>query len=245
MIHGTKALRATLEGLIDFDRVNARETRLSVGAVNVRTGNFAYFDNAVQPIRPEHVMASGALPPGFPAIEIDGEHYWDGGLVSNTPLQWVVDSEPRQDMLAFQVDLWSARGNYPADLSAVAIRQKEIQFSSRTRAGGDQLREMQKVRCELAELLERLPPELKASPEIGHLARFSDPKVYNVVQLIYRSKQYEGNSTDYEFSRSSMEDHWRAGYEDALKTLSHKRIFQRPSRQDGYFSFDFTVSAPE
>ena len=243
--YDTAALRGTLESLIDFDRINARETRLSVGAVNVRTGNFAYFDNADQPIRAEHIMASGALPPGFPAIEIEGEHYWDGGLVSNTPLQWVVDSEPRQDMLAFQVDLWSARGNYPADLAAVAIRQKEIQFSSRTRAGGDQLKEMQKIRCELAGLLERLPPELKASPEIEHLARFSDPKVYNVVQLIYRSKNYEGDSKDYEFSRGSMEDHWRTGYEDALKTLRHKRIFTRANRQDGYFSFDYTSSAPE
>jgi NTE family protein len=243
--YDTSALRGTLEGLIDFDRINAREMRFSVGAVNVRTGNFAYFDNATQAIRPEHVMASGALPPGFPAIEIEGEHYWDGGLVSNTPLQWVVDSEPRQDMLAFQVDLWSARGDYPADLAAVAIRQKEIQFSSRTRAGGDQLKDMQKIRGELAHLLERLPPELKSSSDIEHLTKFSDPKVYNVVQLIYRSKAYEGNSTDYEFSRSSMEDHWRAGYEDALKTLSHKRIFTRPDRRDGYFSFDFTSAAPE
>ena len=244
--YDTKALQATLEGLIDFDRINAREMRLSVGAVNVRTGNFAYFDNAAQPIRAEHVMASGALPPGFPAVEIDGEHYWDGGLVSNTPLQWVVDSEPRQDMLAFQVDLWSARGNFPADLAAVAIRMKEIQFSSRTRAGGDQLKEMQKIRGELAELLRHLPPDLKASPEIEHLTRFSDPKVYNVVQLIYRSKEYEGNSKDYEFSRASMEDHWRAGYEDSRKALSHKKIFVRPDKVDGYFSFDFaTGSAPE
>jgi NTE family protein len=242
--YDTGALRGTLESLIDFDRINARDMRLSVGAVNVRNGNFVYFDNACQPIRPEHVMASGALPPGFPAIEIDGEHYWDGGLVSNTPLQWVVESEPRQDMLLFQLDLWSARGEFPADLAAVAIRMKEIQFSSRTRAGGYQLKELQKIRGELAALLERLPPELKAGPGVDHLTSFSDPKVYNVVQLIYRSKAYEGNSKDYEFSRSSMEDHWRAGYEDALKTLSHKRIFTRPDRRDGYFSFDFTSATP-
>jgi NTE family protein len=242
--YDTGALRATLEGVIDFDRINARETRLSVGAVNVRTGNFAYFDNKTETIRADHVMASGALPPGFPAIEIDGEHYWDGGLVSNTPLQWVVDSQPRQDMLAFQVDLWSSRGDLPVDLAGVAIRQKEIQFSSRTRAGGDQLKELQKIRSELTQLLERLPPELKASPEIEHLSRFSDPKLYNIVQLIYRSKDYEGNTMDYEFSRSSMEDHWRAGYEDALRALSHKEIFVRPDCADGYVSFDFAAPAP-
>jgi len=242
--YDTGALKATLESMIDFDRINARETRLSVGAVNVRTGNFAYFDNETQPIRPDHVMASGALPPGFPAIEIDGEHYWDGGLVSNTPLQWMVDSESRRDTLAFQVDLWSARGDFPADLAGVAIRQKEIQFSSRTRAGGDQLKELQKIRGELAQLLERLPDDLKASPDIAHLVSFSDPKVYNVVQLIYRSKAYEGNTKDYEFSRGSMEDHWSAGYEDALRALSHKRIFARPDRADGYFSFDFAEADP-
>ena len=102
--------------------------RFSVGAVNVRTGNFVYFDNETHTIRPEHVMASGSLPPGFPAVEIEGEFYWDGGLISNTPLQWVVEQGPRQDTLAFQVDLWSARGELPGNLAEVAMRQKEIQY---------------------------------------------------------------------------------------------------------------------
>ena len=106
----TKLLKSTLERLVDFDRINAGEMRFSVGAVNVRTGNFVYFDNETHTIRAEHVMASGSLPPGFPAVEIEGEFYWDGGLISNTPLQWVVEQGPRQDTLAFQVDLWSARG---------------------------------------------------------------------------------------------------------------------------------------
>src|SRR5262250_1310977 len=135
--------------------------RFSVGAVNVRTGNFVYFDNTTREIRPEHVMASGSLPPGFPAIEIEGEHYWDGGLISNTPLQWVVDHGPRQDTLAFQVDLWSARGEMPGNLSEVAMRQKEIQYSSRTRANTDKFKQIQGLRGALARLLERLPPELR------------------------------------------------------------------------------------
>lgn len=124
--YDTTALKSTLESLVDFDRINSRAMRFSVGTVNVRTGNFAYFDTATDTIRPEHILASGALPPGFPAIEIEGEHYWDGGLVSNAPLQWVVNSAPRQDMLAFQVDLWSSRGKFPRDLTEVAVRQKEI-----------------------------------------------------------------------------------------------------------------------
>ena len=107
-------LKSTLERLVDFDRINAGEMRFSVGAVNVRTGNFVYFDNEKHTIRPEHVMASGSLPPGFPAVEIEGELYWDGGLISNTPLQWVVEQGPRQDTLAFQVDLGARAASFLA-----------------------------------------------------------------------------------------------------------------------------------
>ena len=113
--YDTAALKGTLEALVDFDRINAKEMRFSVGAVNVRTGNFAYFDNAEIIIRPEHVMASGALPPGFPAVEIDGEHYWDGGLVSNTPLQYVLEYVPRRSRLTFQVDVFPSRGAAAGD----------------------------------------------------------------------------------------------------------------------------------
>src|ERR1700757_346451 len=127
--YDTKHLKNTLERLVDFDRLHAGVTRFSAGAVNVRTGNFVYFDTNTHKITPEHVMASGALPPGFPPVEIDGEHYWDGGLVSNTPLQWVIESNPRrQDTLAFQVDLWSSQGQLPRNLVEVVPRQKEIQF---------------------------------------------------------------------------------------------------------------------
>ena len=141
----TKLLKSTLERLVDFDRINAGEMRFSVGAVNVRTGNFVYFDNKTHTIRPEHVTASGSLPPGFPAVEIEGEYYWDGGLISNTPLQWVVEYGPRQDTLTFQVDLWSARGELPGNLADVVTRQKEIQYSSRTRAKTDEFKRYQRA----------------------------------------------------------------------------------------------------
>jgi NTE family protein len=131
-------LKATLERLVDFDLINTGVTRFSVGAVNVKTGNFVYFDNSTHDICSEHVIASGSLPPGFPATEIQGEHYWDGGLVSNTPLQWVLSGRPRQDTLAFQIDLWNARGRLPRTLIEAEVRQKEIRFSSRTRAATDE-----------------------------------------------------------------------------------------------------------
>jgi NTE family protein len=157
-------LKATLERLVDFDRINAGGTRLSLGAVNVRTGNFVYFDTTTHRIAPEHIIASGSLPPGFPATEIDGEYYWDGGIVSNTPLQWVLDSRPRRDTLAFQIDLWSAQGELPRNLADADVRAKEIRFSSRTRAATDRYKDAQKLRIAFAALLERLPDELRGLP---------------------------------------------------------------------------------
>jgi NTE family protein len=234
----TELLRATLERFVDFDRINAGEMRFSVGAVNVRSGNFVYFDNTTHTIRPEHVMASGSLPPGFPATEIEGEYYWDGGLLSNTPLKWVVEADPRQDTLAFQVDLWSARGELPGNLAEVVTRQKEIQYSSRTRANTDQFKHLQRMRCALASLLSKLPDELRDSEEAKLLSSVADHKVYNIVHLIYRSKHYEGHSKDYEFSRLTMQEHWRAGYYDAVRTLRHHEVFERPATLDGVFTFD-------
>jgi NTE family protein len=243
--YDTKDLKRTLEHLVDFDRLNAAITRFSVGSVNVRTGNFVYFDSTTHTIRPEHVMASGALPPGFPAIEIEGEHYWDGGLVSNTPLQWVVEQEPRRDTLAFQVDLWSARGEFPRNMLEVMTREKEIRYSSRTRAGTDRFKHVQRLRGAAAGLLEKLPDDLKNSPEAQFLRPAVDRKVYNIIQLIYRAKKYEGYSKDYEFSRAGMEEHWRAGYQDARRTLRHREVLQRPSNHEGVFTFDLIADGPE
>jgi NTE family protein len=242
--YDTAELKRLLERLVDFDRINAGATRFGVGAVNVRTGNFVYFDNIMHTIRPEHVMASGALPPGFPAIEIEGEYYWDGGLVSNTPLQWVLDNEPRRDTLAFQVDLWNARGEFPRNMLEVLTREKEIRYSSRTRAGTDQFKHFQKLRCALAELLEKLPEDLRNSPEAKLLSSVADRKVYNIVHLIYRAKNYEGHSKDYEFSRLSMEEHWRAGYHDARRTLRHPEVLKRPTNA-GVFTLDLAADGRE
>lgn len=235
-------LKATLERLVDFDRINSGSMRFSVGAVNVRSGNFTCFDTKTHVIGPKHVMASGALPPGFPAVEIDGERYWDGGLVSNTPMQWALETRPRQDTLAFQVDLWSAKGEFPRDLAGQDLRLKDIRFSSRTRAGTDQFRRMQGLRRALGRLLERLPENALEGfdPEVKALIAEADRKVYNIVHLIYRAKSYESSCKDYEFSRATMEEHWSAGYEDALLTLRHPEVLQRPRTHDGVATFDLT-----
>jgi len=242
--YDTRPLRATLERLVDFDRINSKAQRFSVGAVNVRTGNFAYFDNTTHRIGPEHIMASGALPPAFEAVEIEGEHYWDGGLVSNTPLDWVLSARTDLDTLVFQVDLWSARGELPRDLSEVAVRMKEVQFSSRTRAATDTFRKLQKLRATFNELLAKMPEELRATPQARILAEASDPAVYNIVQLVYRSATYEGQSKDYEFSRRTMEEHWLAGHRDANVTLSHPEVLTPPKGSHAVRVFDFVTPTP-
>jgi len=232
-------LKATLERLVDFDRLNASAMRFSVGTVNVKTANFVYFDSTTHRIRPEHIIASGSLPPGFPATEIDGEYYWDGGLVSNTPLQWVLDSRPRLDTLAFQIDLWSAQGELPRNLGEANVRQKEIQFSSRTRAATDQYKRAQKLRIAFASLLKDLPAELLDRPEVKMLAAEADEKVCNIVQLIYDAKNYEGIAKDYEFSRRTMEEHWAAGYEDVVRAISHPEVLEHPDKMEGVRTFDW------
>ncbi|MGE0223810.1 MAG: patatin-like phospholipase family protein [Acetobacteraceae bacterium] len=238
-------VKALLEQLVDFDRLNSGDMRFSVGAVNVRSGNFVYFDSTTHTIGAEHVMASGSLPPGFPATEIEGEHYWDGGLVSNTPLEWVLESRPRVDTLAFQVDLWNARGEMPRTLIESEVRQKEIRFSSRTRKSTDMFRKQQALRRAYAKLMKDLPAELLGSPEAQVLAQEADEKVFNIIHLIYRSRNYEGASKDYEFSRRTMEEHWTAGYNDAVRTLRHPEVLERPRSLDGVFTFDLAYQGRE
>ncbi len=239
--YDTKPLRSTLENLVDFDRINHGEMRFSVGAVNIRSGNFICFNSTTHTIRPEHVIASGALPPGFPPVEVEGELYWDGGLVSNSPLQWVVSGDTRQDTLAFQVDLWSARGEVPSDLGSVLVRQKEIQYSSRTRANTDQFKAIQSVRGALANVLDKVPQDILDSEDGKLLRSVADHRVYQIVHLIYRSQNYEFQSKDYDFSRVSMRDHWNAGYNDAVHTLRHPEALQRPADPTGVATFDVAV----
>ena len=220
--YDTAPLRDTLLDLVDFDLLNEGPIRLSVGAVNVETGNMTWFDSAETEIRPEHIMASGALPPGFPAIEIDGARYWDGGLVSNTPLQYVLDERmPADDLCVFQVDLFSARGAVPTSVWTSEAREKDIRFSSRTRFNTDMMRRIHETRDAAKRLYDKLPPELKNDPDARALASGNaDPRV-TIAHLIYRQTRYERQSKDYEFSRRSMLDRWAAGKSDVERTLAH------------------------
>ena len=239
--YDTAPLRDTLLELVDFERINSGPQRLSVGAVNVETGNMTWFDSASQRIGPEHIMASGALPPGFPAIEIDGQKYWDGGLVSNTPLQYVLDScAVPDDLCIFQIDLFSARGAMPRSVWDIEAREKDIRFSSRTRFNTDMMRRLHETRAAARRLHDKLPEALKADPDAQALvAGGRDPRI-TIAHLIYRQTRFEHGSKDYEFSRRSMRDHWVAGARDVSRTLAHPDWRDRHGGGAGVRVFDLT-----
>lgn len=242
-LYDTGALKSTLERLVDFDRINAGAVRLSVGAVNVRSGNFVYFDNRTDRIGPEHIMASGALPPGFPPVAIDGELYWDGGLVSNTPLDYVLDTERQRDLAVFQVDLFAANGPLPRTLLEAAEREKDIHYSSRTRLNTDKNVEIRKAKRILRNLLNRLPSAVLSEDEAAFLRQVSHQNFITLMQLVYRRKPYEGNSKDFEFSRATMLEHWQAGRDDVTRSLRHRAWRDRVHNEGGIAVFDLTRDA--
>mgnify|MGYP000488719431 CR=1 FL=1 len=242
--YDTTPLRETLKRLVDFDRINSGTVRLSVGAVNVRTGNFAYFDSHNHTIDARHIMASGALPPGFAPVEIDGEHYWDGGLVSNTPLQYVLDQPGKRHRAIFQVDLFAATGAMPATLPEVTEREKDIRFSSRTRLNTTNELDRQVIAQAAQRLMAKLPPEWRDDPDLRALSRVRSESAVDVVHLIYRSKHYESQSKDYEFSRLSMQEHWDAGRADMAHTLHDPRWLERERSASGVHVFDLGGDHP-
>lgn len=239
--YDTSALKHTLEKFCDFDRINSNkcDIHVSVGAVNVRTGNFVYFDNECHELRAEHFMASGALPPAFAPVEIDGDYYWDGGIVSNTPLTYVLGAKPSRDTLVFQVDLWSARGHVPHNMEQVNDRQKEIQYSSRTRMLTDYWKQVQEMRHAIGKLLELVSPEkMPDDASLAKIKELADRRKYNVIQLIYRDRPYESHNKDYQFGLASMKDHWQSGLMDIRQTLDKPEFLAMPDNDIGFVSHD-------
>lgn len=240
-VYDTGPLRESLLTLVDFDLLNSGAIRYSIGAVNVRTGNFHYFDTARDRIGPEHVMASGALPPGLPMIEIEGDYYWDGGVVSNTPLQYVLDYErPQRDMLVFQLDLFSARGELPETLLEVAQREKDIRYSSRTRMNTDLMCRLHELSAAIARLDPKAPKELRDDPDWRILNEAAHQNTTTIVHLIHRRAVGEGASKDYEFSRFTMERNWEDGRLDVQKTLSHPNWRDRTRTPGAVVTLDLT-----
>jgi NTE family protein len=236
--YDTAPLKATLGRLVDFDLINRRTMQFGVGATNVRTGAPIYFDNLERTITVEHVMASASLPPGFPPTKIGGEYYWDGGVVSNTPMQCVIDSSPRYSGLVFQVDLWDSNGEVPLDIPSANLRATEIHSASRLNISLDQYKKMQQFRHAVCRFLDKLPDDYRNDPEFRSLAREARVKVATIVQLKYQTKKYEAAGKTFEFSRRAMKEHWHAGYEDTLATLGEPALFELPHVSEAARIFD-------
>ena len=221
-IYDSSPLRDTLLEFVDFDLINSQRVRLSMGAANVHTGSSIYFDNHDRVIGPEHVMASGALPPGLPPIVIDGNHYWDGGIVSNSPLWYILDDSPQINALIVQVDLFSARGELPANLDQVLERAKDIQYSSKTRFNSSRIKELSDLRAALGRLLKKLPPALRNDPDYQTLVPLAAYKRHvTLVHLINRRFVSSTSGKDSEFSRATVRDLWEGGLEDMRRTCAH------------------------
>ncbi len=238
--YDTAPLKDTLLELVDFERIRRAEVRLSVGAVNVRTGNSEYFDNTRMRLTPEHIMASGALPPGFPPVRIGDDWFWDGGIVSNSPLWYVMDEAPELDALILQVDLFSADGKLPRNLDQVQERTMDIRYSSKTRFNSNQLRQRDALKASFRRLLDKLPPQLRDDPDVVHLAAASRPSHVTLVHLINRHDTGSASVKDYEFSRATVNELWQAGRADVLRSAAEADWDDALQPHEGMRVYDLT-----
>jgi NTE family protein len=218
--YDTEPLKATLEELVDFDLINRRRVRLSLGAVSLTTGQSTYFDNQQTRIGPDHVRASGALPPGLPPIEIDGDYYWDGGVVSNTPLMYVLENLPRMRALVVQVDIFRRDAELPRDMDEVMRRSLDIRFSSRLPLGAERIKKLAEMKAALTRLLAKLPPSFKNDPDVQKLAPIRNVGEMTIARLTNRGLSHAGYSMDYEFSRATIRELWATGLDDVRRSVA-------------------------
>jgi len=232
-------LEHTLNELVDWNLLNEGPVRLSVGAVDIENGNFRYFDNRFERIDARHIMASGALPPGLPPVEIDGRLWWDGGLVSNTPLSHVLDHQ-HEDLLVFQVDLFPSIATRPRTIMDVMAREKEIRFSSRSREISNQLMRLRQDREIARRVLAKLPPDMAEDRDVKELAARSAEHPVNLVHLIYRANAWEGGARDFEFSTRTMREHWEQGRLAVDETMANAELVAENIIDGRTAAFDLT-----
>ncbi len=218
----TEPLQRTLGELVDFDHLNRRQTRLTVGAVNVRSGEMRYFDSRDMALGPAHIMASGALPPGFPAVRIDGEPYWDGGLYSNTPVEVVLDDNPRRDSLIISVNMWQPNGSEPGTIWQVLGRQKDIQYASRGKSHVMRQEQIHRLRHVIRELGSRLSDAQQNDPEVRELLGYGCGTTMHLVRLLSPRLDREDHTKDIDFTRAGIRTRWLAGYEHAQRVIAEQ-----------------------
>lgn len=217
--YSVEPLKETLRDLIDFGRINAGPTRLMVGACDVQTSEMRYFDSREEPLSLNHVLASGALPPAFPAVRINGRLYWDGGVLSNTPVEAVFDDARRRSGVVFVVHLWNPHGSEPRTIWEVMNRQKDLQYSSRAATHIKRQRQLHYLRHVIAELSRKLPEEIRKDPEVARLAQHGCLTRMHVVRLLAPVLDNEDHTKDIDFSAQGIRSRWKAGYRHMQETL--------------------------
>jgi NTE family protein len=218
--YGTGPLAHTLEELVDFDYINARHVRLTVGAVDVRSGDMSYFDCRRMRLGREHIMASGALPPGFPAIRVDGAPFWDGGLYSNTPIEVVLDDNPRRDSVIFAVNVWQPHGPEPQTIWEVLGRQKDIQYASRAKSHVARQQQIHRLRHIIKELCDKLPPDEHDDPIVREMKGFGCRTTMHLVNLLAPRLDGDDYTKDIDFARPHIRARWDAGFADAQRAAA-------------------------
>lgn len=220
--YSTAPLHATLSRLVNFELLSACRPRLTVGAVNVRTGRMRYFDSRETKLGAEHVMASGALPPAFPAIRIDGEPYWDGGIYSNTPIEAVLDDKPRRDSLIFAVNVWQPSGPEPESIWQGMSRQKDIQYASRADSHIARHKQIHHLRHIIRQLARKVPAAERDTAEFRELASWGCGTTMHVMRLLAPRLDGEDHTKDIDFTPAGIRARWQAGYADALRMIDRK-----------------------
>ncbi|UXU89949.1 patatin-like phospholipase family protein [Burkholderia sp. S-53] len=242
--YDTEPLRATLEALADFDLINRKDVRLSLGTVNVCTGQSVYFDNTKTRICPEHVMASSALPPGFPPVNVDGEWYWDGGILSNTPLWYVVDEAYRESALVLQIDVFSSTGALPQNLQQVQERMKDLQYASKTRFSAARINEQEELRTSLRHVLDMLTPDKLSDPDVQRLSAISSRGEVVLARFTNRRDTQSFDFKDYEFSRATVTELWEGGLGDVRQAIATQAWHNAVELAKGIHVCDLTPPDP-
>ncbi len=234
----TSPLRETLDGLLDVARLAAGPPRLTVGAVQVRTGRMRYFDSRKEALDLRHVMASGALPPAFPPVRIDNELYWDGGIYSNTPVEAVFDDKPRRDALVFAVQLWRPEGDPPQTMWQVGGRMKDVQFASRVDSHVDRQAQIHTLRHVVRELARELPAETLARPEVREMVTYGCSTVMHLMRLVVPRLPGEDHTKDLDFDAARVRLRWQAGIDDACRMLQRRPWLEPVGAMDGLVIHD-------
>lgn len=239
--YDTSLLKSTLEEFIDFERINSKSTRLCLGAVEVSSGEIEYFDSFKCKIGPEHIMASGALPPGFPAVEVDEKYYWDGGLSSNSPATYVLSAEHgTQKLLCFAIHLFDSYGLHPKTIDDVMMRKKDIEFSSRFSKTIQLHKEIHELKNSIHILSQFVPPKERKNPEINRCIRRGCESTIAVVRFLYAQDNSELNSKDYEFSRKSILERIERGYRDGVNAIKKSPWLAPTSQSAGIALYDMS-----